>query len=97
LNQTSARTKWQQISKDYGGDKFEMRWYSYVPEEDAGEGAIFAPTLEINFKDPVPDDSVVRLCLSYRGAITLAPDGSENVSDNQSDLEVMCVYTKTSF
>jgi hypothetical protein len=98
LNSADARTKWQEIEKDYNGDKFAMRWYSYVPEEDAEEGAIFAPTIELNFKDSVDDNAAVRLCLSYRAAETLDPDGvTVNVSGDQSDLEIMCAYTKTTW
>ena len=74
-----------------------MRWYSYVPEENAEEGAVFAPTIEINFKDDVADDSVVRLCLSYRPAVTLGTNGETNTANDGSDLEVMCAYTETSW
>ena len=74
-----------------------MRWYSYVPEEDAEEGAVFAPTIELNFAEKIPDDSVVRICLSYRASVTLGTDGTENKSTDQSDLEVMCAYTATNW
>ena len=75
-----------------------MRWYSYVPEEDAEEGAVFAPTIELNLAEKPADDSVVRLCLSYRASVTLGTDGvTENKSTDQSDLEVMCAYTATSW
>ena len=74
-----------------------MRWFSYVPEEDAGEGAVFAPTIEVNFAEALKDTDVVRMCLSYRPASTKKADGTEVASTNESALEVMCAYTKTSW
>ena len=56
-----------------------MRYYTYVPEEDAGEGAVFAPTIEVNFAEPINEDDVVRLCLSYRPRIKTLPNGDLEV------------------
>ena len=74
-----------------------MRWYSYVPEEDAEEGAVFAPTIEMNFKEALKETDVVRICLAYRAS--LEKDSADDLvaSTNASDLEVMCAYTKKSW
>ena len=76
-NSVEARTKWNidsPITRTYkdSADKematFNMRFYSYVDEEQADLGAIFAPTIEVKFAEEYApkDTDVVRLCLSYR-------------------------------
>ena len=73
---------------------FEMRYYSFVDENAAELGAIFAPTIQVTFaeSEKPADDSVVRLCLSYRFAETTA-----GVATDASAVESVCFFTATSW
>jgi hypothetical protein len=98
INSTDARSDWKSLKKEYDGDKFAMRWYSYVPEEDPEEGAVFAPTLEVNFKEAIKETDVVRLCLAYRDTLTKdSTTGALVASTIDTPYEIMCAYTKTSW
>ena len=77
LSSAHARSDWQTLTKTYdNGDVFTMRYYSYVPEDDPDVGAVFAPTLEINFKEAIKETDVVRLCLSYRHTLNKDSQGT---------------------
>ena len=94
-NDVNARTPWTTTTKTYpSGTSFTMRYFSYVDEEQADLGAIFAPTLEVTFSEAEAptDDSVVRLCLSYRFTVSDAGTATDS-----SPVESVCFYTLTNW